>query len=233
MWGSAGSSGSADVAGSDDPRPVEDELLPEIRREIDQVAHFGSAKRVKELVAAAARASDSGDFEEAIEHLTQAKTKDPRSVHVRELLGLAYYQLERWREAARELAAYRRLSGKSDRDPEYADCERALGRPEKALEILNGLQRAEVSEEVYLEATIVAAGALTDLGRADEAVRLLEAGPIRPDVVEDHHLRAWYALADALEVCGRRADARGWWDAIYAEDPEFFDVGRRRLGLKS
>ena len=217
-----------------EPRPERGraDLLPEISREIDQVAHFGSAPKVKNLIAAAGEAVESGDHEKAVESLLEAKTKAPRSVHVREMLGLAFHQLGKWREAARELAAYRRLSDRRDRDPEYADCERALGRPEKALEILSDLTAQDLPEEVLVEGLVVGAGALTDLGRHDDAVKMLERGPLRPPNVLPHHLRLFYSLADALEAAGRRSDARGWWDAIYAEDPEFFDVAKRRLGIK-
>ncbi len=211
--------------------PEHRDLLPEIAREIRQVAHFGSATRVKDLVAAAGAAIDTESFEDALASLLEAKTKAPRSVHIRELLGLVYYQLGQFREAARELAAYRRLSDKRDRDPEFADCERALGRPEKAVEVLSDFPRAEVREEVLVEALVVQAGALNDLERHDEAVSVLESGPTRPSNIEPHHLRLWYALADALERAGRRRDSRPWWDLIFAEDPEFFDVERRRLGI--
>ncbi|MEX2394132.1 MAG: hypothetical protein WD826_06605, partial [Actinomycetota bacterium] len=174
-------------------------------------------------------ASAAGEHERAVQELLEAKTKAPRSVYVREMLGLAYYHLESWREAARELAAYRRLSDRRDRDPEYADCERALGRPEKAVEILSDIAAQDVAEDVLVEGLVVAAGALSDLGRPADAVRVLEQGPLRPRSIEPHHLRLYYALADALELSGRRADARGWRDTIYAEDPEFFDVAKRRL----
>ena len=112
-------------------------LRPEIVRELNQVSHFGHAPRVRELVTEAGQAIEEERYEDAIEPLLQAKTKAPRSTYVRELLGIAFYRLERWREAARELAAYRRLSDRRDRDPEYADSERALGRPEKAVEVLS------------------------------------------------------------------------------------------------
>jgi len=209
-----------------------DELPVDIGRELNQVAHFGRARGVKDAVAEAASAFDEADYERVIETLAVAKRDAPRSPTVRELLGLAYYHLGRFREAARELAAYRRLSGEHDQDPPFADAERALGRPDKALEVLSELPRDEVSEDVFVEALIVMAGALRDLGRADEAVTELRGGPVRPEQVLPHHLRLWYALADALEDAGNRREARSWWDAIYAEDPEFFDVASRRLGIK-
>lgn len=201
-------------------------------REIEQRAHFGKAAAVKRAVAEASAAFEAGDHEACVLALEAVKPQAPRSVVVRELLGLAYYHLGRWREAARELATYRRLSGERDQDPPYADAERALGRPAKAVEILSDLAREEVSEETYVEALVVWAGALRELGRAAEAVELLRTGPVRPQSVLPHHLRLWYAMADALEDAGDRSEARAWWDAIYAEDPEFFDVARRRLGLK-
>jgi tetratricopeptide (TPR) repeat protein len=208
------------------------DLRPEIVREINQVAHFGHAPKVRELVVEAAHAIDEERYEDAIAPLLDAKRKAPRSVYVRELLGIAYHRLGRWKEAARELAAYKRLSDRRDRDPEIADCERALGRPEKAVDILADLEPDELPDEVFIEALVVHAGALGDLGRYDEAVAVLESGPMQPDVVTVEHLRLWYALADALEGAGRRRDARVWWDAIYADEPEFFDVADRRLGIK-
>ena len=209
-----------------------DQLPADIVREINQVAHFGRARGVKDAVFEAANALEETDYPRVIEALATAKRDAPRSPTVRELLGLAYYHLGQFREAARELAAYRRLSGSHDQDPPYADAERALGRPEKAVEIVEQLPRDEVSEEVLVEALIVAAGALRELGRAGEAVELLRGGPLLPDEVLPHYLRLWYALAEALEDDDNRREARSWWDAIYAEDPEFFDVSSRRLGVK-
>jgi tetratricopeptide (TPR) repeat protein len=212
------------------PRPS---LLPEVAREIDQVAHFGSAPRVKKQLTEAAEALEAGDYERAIEPLVEAKKKAPRSIFVRELLGLAYHHLERWKDAARELAAYKRMSDRHNRDPELADCERALGRPEKAIDILADVTAHDLDDDILTEGLIVAAGALHDLDRHEDAVKMLERGPLRPTgPVEPFHLRLWYALADALEQAGRRPEARAWWDAIYAEDPEFFDIARRRLGVK-
>lgn len=209
-------------------------LSRDVAREIDHVAHLGRAAEVKEAVARAGEAVEDERFAEALEPLEGAKRAAPRSGSVRELLGVVHYRLGNWREAARELAAYRRLTGRRDQDHLYADAERALGRPEKAVEILDDLTPAEAgSEERWVEAVIVRASSLADLGRPEEAVEYVRArGPVEPPEVLPHHLRLWYALADLLERTGRRGEARAWWDAIYAEDPEFHDVDRRRLGIR-
>lgn len=211
-------------------RPDPPSALPrDVLEEIDRVAHRGHAPEVRRFLTRAAGAFERGEFAEALTAAVHAKPLAPRSAAVRELLGLVLYRLGRWRDAARELAAYARLSGRRDQDHLRADCERALGRPEKALDLLHGVTASEVGVETVVEGLLVAAGALEDLGRDDEAVALLERGPLRPRVVHDYHLRLWYALADALERAGRRPDARRWWDAIYVEDPQFFDVAERRL----
>jgi len=212
--------------------PDETELPRDIASEIRQVAHFGHASDVRDAMLSAATAFEEGRLDEAVELLEGAKKHAPRSPSVRELAGLVHYHRGDWRGAARELAAYRRLSGRYDQDPVYADALRALGRPEKAAEVLAVLPADEVSEEVYQEGLIVRSGALRDLGRFDEAVEVLRAGPLEVSEVRPHHLRFWYSFAEALEGAGLRSQARQWWDVIYAEDPSFFDVARRRLGVK-
>lgn len=208
------------------------DLPRDVAEEIRRVAHFGRAGGVKQDVTDASTAFEEGRLDEAVQLLERAKHHAPRSPTIRALSGLVRYHREDWREAARELAAYRRLSGRFDQDPVYADALRALGRPEKAVETLEALDPKEVAEDVYVEGLIVRAGALRDLDRVNEAIDVLRGGPLDPRIVETHHLRLWYALADALESAGRRAESRPWWDAVYAEDPMFFDVADRRLGVK-
>jgi tetratricopeptide (TPR) repeat protein len=208
------------------------ELPRDVAEEIRRVAHFGRAEAVADDVKAATSAFEEERMDDAIELLERAKHHAPRSPTIRALAGLVRYHRGDWREAARELATYRRLSGRSDQDPLYADALRALGRPEKAVQVLEELDAQEVPEEVYVEGLIVRSGALRDLGRTQEAVELLRGGPLSPDEIRPHHLRLWYLFADVLEETGMRAEARAWWDAVYAEDPSFFDIARRRLGLR-
>jgi tetratricopeptide (TPR) repeat protein len=208
------------------------ELPRDVAEEIRRVSHFGHAGAVRQDITDATAAFDEGRLDEAIRLLDRAKQHAPRSPTIRALAGLVRYHRAEWREAARELATYRRLSGRSDQDPVYADALRALGRPEKAAEVLEALVPEEVPEDVYVEALVVHGGALRDLDRHEDAVAVLRRGPLHPPVVHTHHLRLWYALADALDAASRPAEARQWWDAIYAEDPLFFDVAHRRLGVK-
>lgn len=204
-------------------------LSGDVQRELRQTANHGRGDEAVDLIEAAAQALEDEDFEFARAAAGKAKEIAPRSGTVRSVLGDALYRLGAWREAQRELAAYKRLSERRDRDHVIADCERALGRPEKALAALRGIKASQVGEELAVEALLVASGALFDLGRDDDAVHILQEGPVHPRQAYDYHLRLWYALADALERTGHRAQARRWWDLVYAEDPEFFDVAQRRL----
>lgn len=214
------------------PSRKEVELPPEVALELDQVARFGKSGEAKDLLVEGSRFYEEESFSHALGPALRAKGLAPRSASVRELLGLVYYRLGRWREAARELSAYKRMSDRRDEDHIYADCERALGKPERALEILEGIGQWDLGEELSVEGLLVAAGALSDLERHGEAVITLMRGPTDPHPVREYHLRLWYALGDALERAGRRPEARQWWDLVYAEDPDFFDVASRRLGSR-
>lgn len=124
------------------------------------------------------------------------------------------------------------MTGSAEQNPVLADCYRALGRPERALELCDELRAAPVSEALRFEGEIVAAGALADAGRLDDAIARLEALPLEPDQVREHHLRAWYALADLLERKGRFTQARAWFDALAAADDELTDASERAARLR-
>jgi tetratricopeptide (TPR) repeat protein len=156
-----------------------------------------------------------------------------RAASVRELLGLAYYRAARWQEAARELAAFRRISGSTEQNPVLADCYRAVGKPDRAVELCDEIDRRAVEPAVYYEGQIVAAGALADAGRIDEAIVRLERIELRPEVAEQHHLRAWYVLGDLLERRGRFTQAREWFEAVASADPELTDAPERAERLRS
>lgn len=183
------------------------------------------------LVTKALESFGEGDYARASSLAKQAKARAPRSGRLRELLGLAHYHSGNWNEAASELLTYRRLTGDIDQNHVIADCYRAAGRFDRALEVCNEVDRTRVSDEVWTEVTIVAAGALADQGDINQALARLARGELKPAAVEPHHLRLWYVRADLLERSGRRQEAKDLWEMILGEAGEFYDVDERLNAL--
>lgn len=206
-------------------------LSDDIVRELRATARPGKGEILVKVFAEAAGAFAAEDYAEAIRLGDQAKHIALRSAAVRELLGLAYYRSGKWHEAARELAAFRRISGTTEQNPVIADCYRATEKPQKAVELCDEIRRGEIPEAVYYEGQIVAAGALADMGRGDEAIARLERLDLNPEVAQEHHLRAWYVLADLLQGRGRFTQARELFEAVAAADPEVTDAPARAAKL--
>jgi tetratricopeptide (TPR) repeat protein len=203
-------------------------LSDEIVRELHSTVRPGKGDILVKTFAEAAAAFAAEDYDAAIRLAEQSKHMALRAVAPRELLGLALYRAGRWQDATRELATYRRLSGSLDQNPVMADCYRALHKPEKALEACDEMQRdKQLPAPVMYEGAIVAAGALADMGRLEEALGRLESLDLDPTDAEEHHLRAWYVLADLLERRGRFTQARTWFEAVAAADPELTDAQER------
>ncbi len=205
-------------------------IADDIVKELHATARPGKGEILEQVFADAVAGFLAEDYAEAIRLGDQAKHIALRSIAVREFLGLAYYRAGRWKEAARELAAYKRISGSTDQNPVLADCYRAMGRPERALELCGELRFKDSEPPVYYECAIVSAGAFADMGEVDAAIALLERLDLRPEVAEQHHLRTWYALADLLERRGRFTQASEWFEAVAAVDPDLTDAPER-VGL--
>jgi tetratricopeptide (TPR) repeat protein len=187
-------------------------------------------QRFQQVASSVKKALDAyaaGDFDKAVRLAEEAKADAPRSGRVRELLGLSYYRAERWHDALRELLTYKRFTGRKDQNHVIADCYRADGRYDKAFQIINEVSPNMVSPEVWSELMIVAASILSETGDIEKALYQLIRADTKPQKVETHHLRLWYVRADLLERAGRTKEAQRDWEAIYAEDPDFFDVGSR------
>ncbi|HEX2052475.1 MAG TPA: tetratricopeptide repeat protein, partial [Actinomycetota bacterium] len=163
----------------------------------------------------------------AAERASEAKKNAPRSPRICELLGLSLYHAGRWKEALSELLTYRRLTSSVEQNHVIADLYRALGRPDRALEVTAEVSPNDVSPEVWVETMIVAAGALADKEQYSRAITMLARADPGSGAVEPYFLRHWYARADLLEKAGRRDEARNLWRRIVAEDPDFFDAEER------
>jgi len=112
------------------------------------------------------------------------------------------------------------MNGATDYLPVMADCERALGRPEKALALAKSPAVANLSPGLQAEMTIVEAGARRDMGDLDAAIRTLENAPLRSKSREDWVVRLRYAYADTLLAAGRREDAVAWFHRTVGIDGE-------------
>lgn len=197
--------------------------------ELGETARPSLLQKGKSLVASALERFLQDEFEAAAARAEEAKQVAPRSSRIRELLGLAYYRSARWHDAARELLTYRRLTGRKDQNHVIADCYRALGRFERALEVCREVSRDEVAPDIWAEVLIVSASSLGEMGELPRALAEIARADLEPRKVDEHTLRLWYVRADLLERAGDRGQANRLWERIYAEDPGFFDV-EERLG---
>jgi len=146
------------------------------------------------------------DPERAYEHAQAAVQRAGRVDVVREAAGLAAYRTGRFAEALRELRTVRRLNGSSEHLAVMADCERGLGRPERALALADSSEAAELPADVQIELAMVVSGARLDLGEAEAAVAVLAAPAVRA-ATGPVAARVAQARATALEAAGRPEDA--------------------------
>jgi len=147
------------------------------------------------------------DPELAYEHAQAAVRRGGRVDVVREAAGLAAYRTERYAEALRELRTVRRLNGSSEHLPVMADCERGLGRPERAIALAAEPEADTLPVESRLELAIVVSGARLDLGQPEAAVAVLDTALAR-SAKGVTAIRLAQARATALEAAGRADAAR-------------------------
>ena len=178
------------------------------------------------------------DPEAALAHARAARDRASRVAAVREAVGVAAYFAGDYAEAAREIRAYRRMSGDEGYRAVLADCERALGRPDVALRLVAEALDENPDAEETVELRIVESGARLDLGE-DAAARLVLEAALggRPDPSalvpgDQAQLRLASAYADLLEAEGDEAAATEWLTAIAAADPEDLTGAVDRLGIE-
>ncbi|MFJ2637089.1 hypothetical protein ACIO6U_34735 [Streptomyces sp. NPDC087422] len=134
-----------------------------------------------------------------------------RVAAVREAAGFASYASERYAEALAEFRATRRMTGTVDLWPVMADCERGLGRPERALEMAGAPEVHKLDKAGQVEMRLVAAGARQDMGQDEAAVVTLQSSELASNAVHPWTARLRYAYADALLRVGREREGRDWF----------------------
>ena len=210
----------SDVRRRDEPTLPPDidakRLSPEIRRELTTLDRVNADMVAKHLVAAGELLDD--DPEAALAHARAARARSGRIAAVREAVGIAAYQCGDWAQALAELRAARRMGSKSSLLPLIADCERGVGRPERAIELARSPEASQLTGDDADELRIVAAGARADLGQLDQALATLSTPPIDPARQGQTAARLCYAYADTLLALGREDEAVQWFLRAAAAD---------------
>ncbi len=179
----------------------------------------------------ATRAFERERFGEARALLKPLAEQAPGALTVRELLGLTYYRLGRWKEAARELEAFAASTSSTEQHPVLADCYRALKRWSRVDELWEELRAASPAADLVAEGRIVVAGSLADRGQLGQAIELLRNAANPPKRVQAHHLRQAYALADLYERSGDVAKARELFRWVASSEPDFADAVERASNI--
>lgn len=143
-------------------------------------------------------------------HALAAARRAGRIPVVRETVGITAYLTGDFALALRELRTYRRLSGRNDQLPVMVDCERGLGRPQKALELAADVDRASLQPAVAVELAIARSGARLDLGQAQLALRELEIPQLNPEKVFSYSPALFDTYAIVLDELGRSDEADRW-----------------------
>ena len=193
-----------------------DQLDPEARAEL-RTLPGDLADAVARLLVAAVLAEDP---ERGYQYAVAARELAARVGVVRETCGLAAYQAGKWAEALAELRAARRLTGQEGYLPMMADCERALGRLDRALDLISGAQDQKLGRETQVELRIVESGIRRDQGFPEAAVVALQIPELNDARPTQASARLWYAYADALDEAGRADEARHWFAKAAAADPD-------------
>ena len=201
----------------------ERDLPAGVRAELKGVSPAAAYVIGGHLLAAGALLDD--DPAAALAHTQAAKKRGGRLQVVREALAEAAYAAEDYKVAAAEYQALRRMTNNDDYVPVLADCQRALGKPAAALELLGAVDPARLSADQRIEAVLVAAGARQDLGQSEEAQRLLRSAIASRRGGRSGQARLRYAYAAALTAAGAVADAASWFESAAEFDPSGRSTG--------
>jgi hypothetical protein len=186
------------------------------------------AARVSRHLVAAARLMDT-DPETAYQHTVAARARASRVAVVREASGEAAYAAGNFKDALTELKAARRMSHSPIYLPMMADCERGLGRPERAVALAKDPAVLDLDEAGQIEMKIVESGARRDLGDVKAAIRTLEGRELRSGSRAGWVPRLRYAYADALLADGQVDEAREWFERAAGVDTDGFTDAAERL----
>ncbi|MGN6793245.1 MAG: tetratricopeptide repeat protein [Streptosporangiaceae bacterium] len=191
-----------------------DQLDPAARAELRTLPADLAESVARFLVAA----SSAEDPDRGYEYALAARRLAARVGIVRETCGIAAYRAGKWAEALAELRAARRLTGEGSYLPMMADSERALGRLDRAHDLVTGPETHGLSRDIQIELRIVESGIRRDQGFPEAAVVALQVPELTDGRRRPGAARLFYAYADALIDVGREDEARYWFGRAAAAD---------------
>lgn len=186
------------------------DLDPMVLQDLKVLSKDNADAVARHMIMAATLMQD--DPKLALQHARAAKDRAGRVAVARETNGIAAYRAGEWKEALSELRAARRMQGGPGMMAVMADCERGLGRPEKAVELGRSDEARLLDREGAVELGIVIAGARLDMSQPESAVVTLQR--LNPEKASTGQVNARlsYAYADALSAAGRTAEAIEWFE---------------------
>lgn len=205
------------------------QLDPETKRDLSSLPKSLAELVGKHIVAAGLLMDENP--ERAYVHAAYARRRASRVPGVREASGVTAYTLGKWQEALADLRAARRMSGRDSFLAIMADCERGLGRPERALEITDDPAASELDAGERIELRIVASGARRDMGDPKAALAELQVPELKERRARPWIARLFYAYADVLEELGREDDAREYFARASSVDREGITDADERLAV--
>ncbi|CAN5709588.1 tetratricopeptide repeat protein [soil metagenome] len=194
------------------------QLAPDVRRELSTLDKTTADTIARHLVAAGDLLEE--DPEAALEHARAARQRSGRIAAIREAVGIAAYRCGDWAQALSELRAARRMGAKSELLPLIADCERGVGRPERAIELARTPEAEALTGDEADELRIVVAGARADLGQLEQSLAVLASPPLDPKRSGQTAARLFYAYAEALLALDRTEEALQWFFHAASADVE-------------
>lgn len=168
---------------------------------------------------------EADELENAMAHAETAVRRAGRVPAAREALGMVAYRSGDFARALGEFRTVRRISGSDHLLPLMVDCERGLGRHERALDLAQSPEAKRLPKEERVELTIVISGIRRDLGQTDAALVALQI----PELKKSNQPRLAYAYADTLLGLGRTDEAREWFQRAADADSEYETDAVERL----
>jgi len=199
-------------AGAQLPRWIQEEVNRSTRKERRQA--------VLQYLEAAAEAFADAKYGKAAQRAEQAKEASSSNATIREILGLSYYRLGRWKDALKELRGFRRIAGETTHMPVEMDCLRALERSHDVEKVWAQLHDLGGRRDTMREGRVVYGSYLLDAGRLDEAWKVINPKKIHKEA-DESSLRQWYVAARVAARLGDNSSARQLVSAITTADPGF------------